>query len=132
VFKMTPTILRNFFIKRATRRYPYVVRKPFDGYRGELYNDIANCTFCTVCAVKCPSQCIKVDRKTGDWFCDPFACVYCGICMEACTAKCLHMKPTYRPVSAERQVIALKGEPPKKKPKPGTDECPVPETEAAS
>jgi ech hydrogenase subunit F len=132
VFKMTPTILRNFFFKRATRRYPYVVRPPFEGYRGELYNDIANCTFCTVCAVKCPSQCIKVDKKTGDWFCDPFACVYCGICVEACTAKCLHMKSTYRPVTAERVVIALKGEPPKRKPKPGAEETASPSTEAAS
>jgi len=130
VFKMTPTILRNFFTKRATRRYPFVVRQPFEGYRGELYNDIDECTFCTVCAVKCPSQCITVDKKTGDWRCDPFVCVYCGICVDACTAKCLHMKLTYRPVTPERQMIALKGEP-KRKPKKGADECPIPETPEA-
>ena len=127
MFKMTPTILRNFFNKRATRRYPFVVRQPFEGVRGELYNDIENCTFCTVCAVKCPSQCIKVDKKTGDWFCDPFVCVDCGICVDACTAKCLHMKLTYRPVTPERQMIAMKGEP-KRKPKKGAEECPIPET----
>jgi ech hydrogenase subunit F len=114
---MTPTILRNFFNKRATRRYPFVVRQTFEGARGELYNEIDKCIFCTLCAVRCPSQCLTVDKKTGDWSCDVFACVYCGICVDGCPTNCLQMKPTHRPVTAERVFITLKGEPPKKKEK---------------
>jgi ech hydrogenase subunit F len=109
VFEMTPTILKNLFTKKATRRYPHVVRTPFPHVRGELYNDIENCTFCTVCAVKCPSQCITVDKKTAEWSCDPFVCVYCGICVDVCPAKCLGQKSKYRPVSRERLTISLKG-----------------------
>jgi len=123
VFKMTPTILRNFFNKRATRRYPFVVRQPFEGVRGELYNEIEKCIFCTLCAVRCPSQCLTVDKKTGDWSCDVFACVYCGICVDGCPVNCLKMKTTYRPVIAERFVLSLKGEPPKKKEKKGEGEA---------
>jgi ech hydrogenase subunit F len=110
MFEMTPTILKNFFTRRATRRYPSVARTPFAGVRGELYNDIENCTFCSVCAIRCPSQCITVDKKAAHWSCDPFACVYCGICVDACTAECLHQKLEYRAVSRERQTISLKGE----------------------
>jgi ech hydrogenase subunit F len=131
MFEMTPTILKNFFARRATRRYPSMVRTPFAGVRGELYNDIENCTFCTVCAIRCPSQCITIDKKAAQWSCDPFACVYCGICVDACTAQCLHQKREYRPVSRERVTISLKGEIKKNEKKGKEDTCktdPPPDT----
>ena len=80
MFKMTPTILRNFVSRRATRLYPLEVRPPFDGVRGALCNDVTLCNFCGICAAKCPSRCIGVDKKSATWQCDPFACVFCGIC----------------------------------------------------
>lgn len=109
MFKMTPNILRNFLTKRATRRYPYVVRPPFENVRGELYIDIENCTFCTVCAVKCPSECITVDKKSATWACDPFSCVYCGTCADVCPTKCLHQKVDYRPAVLKPGIILMKG-----------------------
>jgi len=45
-----------------------------------------------------------------------------GICVDGCPVNCLKMKTTYRPVTAERLVISLKGEPPKKKEKKGEAE----------
>ncbi|MBC8431971.1 MAG: 4Fe-4S binding protein [Desulfobacterales bacterium] len=110
MFEMTATILRNFFSKPATRRYPRVKRLPFEAVRGELYNQIEDCTFCTVCAVKCPSQCITVDKKAAVWAYDPFACVYCGICVDDCPVNCLSQKRDYRPPNSERQFIKLKGQ----------------------
>ncbi len=118
--KMTANILRNFFAKRATRLYPIEVRPPFENSRGELYNDIDQCIFCGACALKCPSQCITVDKDQATWFCDPLACVYCGVCVEACPVHCLHQKTTYRPVCVTRETIFQKGvlkEKPKKKAK---------------
>jgi hypothetical protein len=73
MFKMMPNVLKNLLSPKATRRYPHEVRPPFENVRGELYNDIENCTFCSVCGVKCPSQCITVE-KAATWTCDPFAC----------------------------------------------------------
>ena len=116
VFKITPmttTVLKNLVTKKSTRPYPFTVREPFAISRGELYNDIDECIFCSTCARKCPSQCITVDKEKGVWTCDPFACVYCGTCVETCPTNCLHHKRTWRPVTAAREMIAMQGTPPK-------------------
>lgn len=111
MFNMTPNVLKNLFSKKATRRYPRKIRPTFENVRGALFNDVAKCTFCGVCAIKCPSQCITVDKKAGMWIYDPFACVFCGICVDACPAKSLCQKNQYRLPLAGRETIALKGEP---------------------
>ncbi len=113
MFKMTPNVLRNLFSKKPTRLYPVEIREPFENMRGELINEIENCTFCRICEIKCPSRCISVDKKAATWSCDPFACIYCGICVDACPAKCLHQATAYRQPVYQRQTICLKGEPKK-------------------
>jgi len=110
MFEMTPTIMRNFIGKRATRRYPYVVRPAFENARGEIYNDIHSCTFCGVCAAKCPSQCITVDKKAATWSCNPSACVYCGVCAESCLSGSLQQKCDYRKPVQEKEVLFLRGD----------------------
>lgn len=116
---MTPTILRNFFGKRATRDYPTVQREPFADTRGELVNNIKTCIFCNACALKCPSQCITVNKATAIWEHNPYACVYCSICVEVCPTQSLSMLPHY-PASTPRIVITSHlGEAPKKKVKAG-------------
>nr|WP_027182880.1 4Fe-4S binding protein [Desulfovibrio inopinatus] len=114
---MTKNILRNISKKSATRLYPFEVREPFENYRGELINDIDSCIFCGMCSRVCPSQCITVDRKTGEWTCDPFACVYCGICVDACPPKCLSQKSVHRTSSPVRLMMEMQGTPPKPKKK---------------
>ncbi len=109
MFKMTPLVLKNLFSLKATRRYPRVVRAPFEGVRGALRNDIVNCALCSVCALKCPSHCITVDKQSATWRYDPFACVFCGICVSACTEKCLYQEQAYRNPVALRETILLKG-----------------------
>jgi ech hydrogenase subunit F len=110
MFKMTPTILRNLAVGKSTRRYPRDVRETFSRVRGELLNDIQRCVFCGTCEVKCPSQCIAVDRKAAVWTYDPFACVYCGVCVEICPAKSLYQKTLYRRPTAERVIVRMQGE----------------------
>jgi formate hydrogenlyase subunit 6/NADH:ubiquinone oxidoreductase subunit I len=110
MFKMTPNILRNLAARKSTRRYPHHVRETFDKVRGELLNDIQRCVFCGTCEVKCPSQCIAVDRKAAVWTYDPFACVYCGVCVETCPAKSLYQKTQYRKPTVDRVVVRMQGE----------------------
>ncbi|MCM2286487.1 MAG: 4Fe-4S binding protein [Desulfobacula sp.] len=111
MLKMTANILRTLFSKKPTRLYPIEVRTPFEIARGKLVNEIENCNFCSICALKCPSQCISVDKKAATWTCDPFACVYCGICVEACPFKCLHQEQAQRRPAYERQILLKKGLP---------------------
>jgi len=111
MFKMTPNIIHNLFHQKATRRYPRVVRPAFENVRGALFNDVAKCTFCGTCEVKCPSQCITVDKTAGLWIYDPFACVFCGICADICPSESLHQQSEYRLPLAGRETIMLKGEP---------------------
>ena len=120
MFKMTPNVLRNLFAKKATRRYPGQVRPPFGGMRGALSNAVETCTLCGVCAVKCPSQCLAVDKNADTWCYDPFACVLCGICVETCPTKSLHQADGYPPPLAVREAITLKVPARKKKERPAT------------
>lgn len=109
MFKMVPEVLRNLFSPKPTRLYPAEVRPPFENVRGELVHETGKCTFCGVCALKCPSQCIVVDKKAVTWAWDPFSCVYCGICAEACPAACLSQKTVHRPPVYERAIPLVKG-----------------------
>jgi ech hydrogenase subunit F len=122
MFKMTHNILRNLVVSKSTRRYPVEVRETFDKVRGELVNDIVRCIFCGTCEVKCPSQCIEVDRKAAVWTCDPFACVYCGVCVDTCPAKSLFQKTQYRGPEDQRVMIRMQGELKKKAKEKGKED----------
>ena len=103
---MTRNILRNLVSPAATRQHPTTVRSPFESTRGQLTNDMAACTLCGTCAVKCPSQCIQVDKKSATWCYDPYACVLCGVCTEFCPAGSLRQGREYpRPVMAKTPVV---------------------------
>ena len=121
---MTPTIVKNFFGKRATRMYPVTAREPFQDARGELYIDIKECNLCTLCARACPSQCITVDRTTGKWECDPFECVYCGVCSDVCSRNCLNQHDKYMAPATEKFLMQEQGEVKKKPKKAATEEKP--------
>lgn len=113
----TPTVVKNLLKKPATRNYPFVVRDPFPNFRGELVIDIDKCIFCGMCARKCPSQCIEVDKTKGTWSCDPHACISCGYCRDHCPTKCLTMKDTHRKPMTEKVTWVEQGTPPKPKKK---------------
>lgn len=113
--RMLPTVLRNFFGRSAVRLYPYEAREPFSRARQGLYNNISECIFCSMCARKCPSDCITVDKDAGLWTHDPAACVYCGDCVDACPTNCLAQETTHLPPLTELTITERKGTPPKKK-----------------
>lgn len=109
MFNMTSTVLRNLLTRKATRLYPQEVRPPFERVRGDLVREAANCTYCGVCAAKCPSQCIRVQKATSTWTHDPTACVFCGTCVEVCPEECLHHTERPRPPFTVKDDTILEG-----------------------
>lgn len=117
MFEMTKNVLRNLAGKYSTRLYPFVIREPYQGFRGRLEQNIDECIFCRACEKRCPSLCITLDTKNYTWSCDPFACVYCGLCVDVCPTHCLSMANIHRSAVGERESMFYQGKPPKKKAK---------------
>lgn len=74
------------------------------------------CNFCGICASKCPSQCISVQKKAATWTYNPFACVYCGVCVEVCPQESLHQERGYKAAVLALEIVTIVGE--TKEPRP--------------
>ena len=107
---MIKNIFKNLIGGSVTRAYPIEIRPGFENARGELTNDIEGCTLCGICAKKCPSQCILVDRKNNLWELNPYACVFCGICVESCPKSCLAHDRTHKKPTREKESLVLEKE----------------------
>ena len=88
-FSMTGLVTKWLFRKPYTSRYPFEPRKPILGSRGALAVDLTDCTYCTLCAKRCPTQAIEVNRAEKHWTIDRLRCITCNYCVEACPKKCL-------------------------------------------
>lgn len=96
MFEMLKPVMKNLVSKPATRLYPVEVREPFPGTRGHLQLDTELCIHCTICAKKCPANCITVEREQKIFNFDPYACVMCSVCVEACPKSALSMNSYWR------------------------------------
>ncbi|MFC2149619.1 4Fe-4S dicluster domain-containing protein [Candidatus Auribacterota bacterium] len=95
-FSMTKTVIKSMTRRPATRKFPFAPqRTPYDNTRGSISNDTANCVFCGLCQIKCPTNAIIVDRKEKKWDIDRLRCIVCGCCVEHCPKKCLKMENEY-------------------------------------
>ncbi len=88
-FKMAPLTLKWALRKPATTRYPFEPRAPIPGSRGQLAFRQETCVFCNVCAKKCPTGAIVVQRAHKRWTLDRLLCINCGYCVEVCPKKSL-------------------------------------------
>ena len=59
------------------------------GSRGQLVFTRDNCVYCTVCAKKCPTGALVVNRAQKRWAIDRLLCITCGYCVEVCPKKSL-------------------------------------------
>jgi formate hydrogenlyase subunit 6/NADH:ubiquinone oxidoreductase subunit I len=92
MFGMLNNVLRNLLSRPATRLYPFTKRPTFKNTRGQLGTiNIETCTFCTLCARRCPSNAIVVDRAAKTWELDRYRCIVCAACVEVCPKDCLSM-----------------------------------------
>lgn len=90
-FHLARLALKWAVSKPVTSRYPFEPRVPLPGSRGQIEFDPAACTYCTVCAKKCPTRAIAVKRPAKTWSIDRLLCINCGFCVESCPRHCLEL-----------------------------------------
>jgi ech hydrogenase subunit F len=83
-FAMTKLALRWALTKPPTTRYPFEPRQAIEGSRGTLLFTRDTCVFCNVCAKKCPTGAIYVNRTEKKWGIDRLLCITCGYCVDVC------------------------------------------------
>ena len=88
-FEMSRMVLKWALTKPPTSRYPFEPRRAIPGSRGRLAFTRATCVYCTVCAKKCPTGALGVNRAQKRWTIDRLLCITCGYCVEACPKKSL-------------------------------------------
>jgi ech hydrogenase subunit F len=92
-FAMTKLALKWALTRPATSRYPFEPRQERPGSRGSLAFARETCVYCTVCAKKCPTGALLVNRAQKKWAVDRLLCITCGYCVDACPKKSLHLAP---------------------------------------
>lgn len=90
-FQMSLLALKWLVAKPVTSRYPFEPRQPLLGSRGQLQFARETCVYCTVCAKKCPTGALVVNRANKSWTIDRLLCISCGYCVEACPKKSLEL-----------------------------------------
>ena len=96
LMKFSGTALKNLFSKPATVAYPFAPAEFKERTRGHVEYDQSLCIFCTLCAMKCPTGAITVDRAGKVWAIDRFDCIQCGNCVNNCAKKALKIVPGYQ------------------------------------
>ncbi len=89
---MSMLALKWAFRQPVTTRYPFEPRQALLNSRGSLSLEKQACAWCTVCAKKCPTGALVVNRAHKKWAIDRLRCITCGYCVEVCPKKCLHLE----------------------------------------
>lgn len=116
-FKIGKVLMKSLFGGPSTLMYPEKPAKITENTRGHMTINIEDCIFCTLCAKKCPTNAITVDRKARTWSIERMRCIQCNACASNCAKGALHMANTYTTPSTEKIVDTFQGPPaPEKKP----------------
>jgi ech hydrogenase subunit F len=104
-FNLGHMTLKSLFSKPATAMYPVIVPTYYEKTKGHIEVSIEDCTLCTLCQRRCPSDAIIVDKATQSWTIDPFRCVQCGYCVTGCPKNCLTMVNVYSPPATTKESL---------------------------
>lgn len=107
---MIPTVLRNCTRRPKTRLYPVEERQLFPKTRGQIKFELDKCIFCTLCAKRCPTNAISVDRKEKILVFDPFRCIVCEACIEGCAKDAFTLVEKWRSPNTQKYTEVFKGQ----------------------
>ena len=91
---ITKELIKNFFSKPVTERYPSTKKIPKERFRGRILYDSKKCIGCKLCVNNCPVNAITFHKKGKIYF-DMGKCIYCGLCRDVCPVKCIEYTKEY-------------------------------------
>ena len=107
---MLPELIRNFFRKPDTVKYPFEHLTPPPEFRGKMIWIAEDCIGCQSCVRDCPTNVIDVvraepDVKKFNITYRMYLCIFCGQCVDSCPVKCVHWSSDFELASDQRQTI---------------------------
>src|SRR5512136_2033959 len=95
VIAMLPELVRNFFKKPNTVKYPFEKLTPPKELRAKMVWEQDKCTGCMSCVRDCPTIAIEINRVAPDlrkFNCvyKMYLCIFCGQCVDSCPVDCIH------------------------------------------
>ena len=115
---MLPELIRNFFRKPNTVKYPFEHLTPPADFRGKMVWDADECIGCQACVRDCPTNVIDVvtavpELKKYKWNITyrMYLCIFCGQCVDTCPVKCIHWTNSFELTSDKPQTIQYNSSP---------------------
>jgi len=105
ILQMFKTIIKSMCKKSACKMYPVQPATFYANTKGHIAIDEARCILCSMCARKCPTGAIQVDRKARTWQIDYGKCILCNNCIDSCPPKCLSIARQYAAPTKQRAVF---------------------------
>lgn len=94
---MCKTVASSLRKKPFCQMYPFQPAKFHKNTRGHIKLDAAKCILCTLCAKRCPTGAIEVDRVKGFWQINRCKCIMCLECVLCCKPVALSSENQYSP-----------------------------------
>lgn len=116
VMKMKKLVMGSLFRKPATLMYPVIPREYGENTKGHIDVDMDACILCGICAKKCPTHAISVDREGKTWSIARMQCIQCRCCTGYCPKNCLTMANTYTAPNVVKTVDVFEKPAPEEKP----------------
>lgn len=104
ILTMFKTVITSLFKKSACDMYPFKKPTWYKLTKGHIVIDAPKCILCSICARKCPTYAINVDKASRKWEIDHGKCILCNNCIGACPTKCLTMDQQYKAPSITQKL----------------------------
>ena len=109
---MLPELIRNFFKKPNTVKYPFEKITPPKDFRGKMVWETEKCIGCMACVRDCPTCVIDINRAAPDvkkfnTVYRMYLCIFCGQCVDSCPVDCIHWTAEFELAGSKDKMTIL-------------------------